>query len=73
LLAALIAPAACTRWGSDEAAPRLVILYATCTVNCQYLSPYNPGVAYTPHLDAFQEHATVFAKHQTEAGASGVA
>ena len=53
--------------------PRLVLLYAPCTVNCQYLSPYNEDVAYTPNLEAFRRHATVFTKHQTEAGQSGIA
>ena len=27
--------------------PRLVILYATCSLNKNFLSPYNPEVRYT--------------------------
>ena len=33
--------------------PRLVVLYATCTVNRNYLGPYDPDVDFTPHLDTF--------------------
>ena len=65
-LLALILSMACTP-ARDERA-RLVLLYATCTVNCRYLSPYDHGVDYTPSLAAFERHATTFAKHQTEAG-----
>ena len=53
--------------------PRLVLLYAPCTVNKHYLSPYAPSVGYTPHLQAFAEESTVFRRHQTEAGQSGIA
>jgi Sulfatase len=54
-------------------APRLVLLYAPCTVNKDYLSPYNPAVEFTPNLAGFAGHAVVFRRHQTEAGASGIA
>jgi arylsulfatase A-like enzyme len=53
--------------------PRLVLVYATCSVNENYLAPYNSRVAYTPHLREFAEHARVFARHQTEAEISGIA
>ena len=53
--------------------PRFVLLYAPCTVNKNFLSPYNSNVGYTPHLEAFAQHATVFTKHRTEAGLSGIA
>lgn len=53
--------------------PRLVILYSTCTLNRSFLGPHNPAVPYTPHLDAFAAESTVFARHRTEAGMSGVA
>lgn len=53
--------------------PRLVLLYATCTLNKKYLSPYNPAVSFTPALEAFSREAQVFTKHRTEAGLSGVA
>ena len=53
--------------------PRLVVLYATCTLNEEYVSPFNPAVAYTPHLAKFARAAVVFTKHRTEAGMSGIA
>jgi arylsulfatase A-like enzyme len=74
LLAALL-PVACAP-GSTEPArtpPRLVVLYAPCTVNREYLAPYAPDVTYTPHLAAFAEEAAVFHAHRTEAGLSGIA
>jgi arylsulfatase A-like enzyme len=52
--------------------PRLVLLYATCTVNHRFLSPYAPAVRYTPHLAEFAHDAIVFARHHTESGQSGV-
>jgi arylsulfatase A-like enzyme len=54
-------------------APRLVLLYAPCTVARAYLAPYDPAVRYTPHLAAFAGEGVVFANHQTEEGQSGVA
>jgi arylsulfatase A-like enzyme len=53
--------------------PRLVILYATCTVNKSYLSPYGAAPGATPHLARFGNEAAVFSSHQTEAGISGPA
>lgn len=53
--------------------PRLVLLYAPCTVNKRFLSPYNPRVRYTPHLEAFAREAAVFTRHRTEASLSGIA
>ncbi len=53
--------------------PRLVVLYAPCTVNRSFLQPYNPAVTYTPHLEAFARHGLVFTKHQTEEALSGIA
>lgn len=53
--------------------PRLVLLYATCTVNCEYLEPYNSEVAYTPNLAKFAESNVVFRRHMSEAGQSGIA
>ena len=53
--------------------PRLVLLYAPCSVNKFYLSPYNPQVTYTPAIERFASEASVFMKHQAESGQSGVA
>jgi len=38
---------------------RLVLLYAPCTLNREYLSPYDPAVDFTPALEAFSRDATV--------------
>jgi len=74
---ALFAASAGTLGCSPEAerppGPRLALLYATCTLSRHYISPYNAAVTYTPHLSAFAAEATVFARHQTESGQSGVA
>lgn len=51
--------------------PRLVVLYMSCTVNKDYLAPYDAGVAYTPRLATFARDAAVFTNHQTESGLSG--
>jgi len=51
--------------------PRLIILYATCTVNRDFLAPYNDGVEFTPNLDRFAGEAAVFSNHRTETGISG--
>jgi arylsulfatase A-like enzyme len=53
--------------------PRLVLLYAPCTVNKDFLSPYAPSIGYTPSLEAFARDSVVFRRHQTEAGQSGIA
>jgi len=53
--------------------PRLVIVYAACTVNRAFLSPYDESVEYTPYFDAFARDAVVFERHQSEAGTTGIA
>jgi len=62
-----------SRDGPRDDQPRLVLLYAPCTVNKRFLSPYNPQVNYTPRLEAFAREAAVFTRHRTEAGLSGIA
>lgn len=63
--------AACGAQGPE--APRLVLLYAPCTVNASYLSPHNPAIAFTPSLGKLARDSVVFTNHQTEAGRSGPA
>jgi arylsulfatase A-like enzyme len=53
--------------------PRLVLLYATCTLNKAYLSPYDASVGYTPNLAQLAAEGVTFERHQTEAGQSGTA
>lgn len=53
--------------------PRLVLLYAPCTVNKRFLAPYNPSVGYTPFLARFAADAIVFERHQSQSDQSGVA
>lgn len=64
---------AATASSPEPAAPRLVLLYAPCTVNASHLSPYAPDVFYTPSLDAFAKEAAVFERHQSESDQSGTA
>ncbi len=42
-------------------------------MSVRHLGPYATDVGYTPHLTAFAAEARVFERHQTEAGASGIA
>lgn len=72
----------CSSCGRDDEAvpasevrrpPRLVILFAPCTVNRRYLSPYAPDVPYTPALSRLAGEAVVFDEHVTEIGLSGAA
>ncbi len=51
--------------------PRLVLLYATCSLNRQYLSAHNDAVFFTPNLGRFAQEAAVFRAHATETGLSG--
>jgi len=53
--------------------PRLVVLFAPCTVSTASLSPYNPKVDFTPSLSAFAKQSVVFRRHQTETPQSGPA
>lgn len=62
-----------TRKGVSGRQPRLVLLYAPCSVNKFHLSPYNPKVTYTPSIERFAAESSVFTKHQTESGQSGIA
>jgi len=76
VVAAVVAAAVgCHRGGGDEpvVAPRLVLAYVPCTVNRDYLAPYNPAVAFTPALRAFAAESVVFERHVTETGMSGPA
>jgi arylsulfatase A-like enzyme len=63
----------CGEGPGAEHAPRLVVLYATCSLNRDFLSPYDPAVSYTPALERFGRDAVVFERHQTESGQSGTA
>ena len=57
----------------ERPAPRLVLLYATCTLNKDFLSPYREEVRFTPHVQAFADEGVLFRRHVTEAGVSGIA
>jgi Sulfatase len=57
----------------SERKPRLVLLFATCTLNKNYMAPYNPAVEYTPNFKQFAKESVVFTRHQTEIGSSGSA
>ena len=66
-----LSSAACTKRTSARRGPRLVLLYATCSLNKDFLAPYSSSVRYTPHLAQFARQGRVFLRHQTEAGMSG--
>jgi arylsulfatase A-like enzyme len=68
----LAAALACQQ-GTDPGGPRLVLLYAPCTVNADFLSAYNSDVSFTPNIDRFAKESVVFQRHHTEAGQSGIA
>src|SRR5262245_50661845 len=68
--------------------PRLVVLYATCTLNEGFLGPYVNGgvrggtragieglteIRFTPNLDRLAREGIVFERHQTESAQSGIA
>ena len=53
--------------------PRLVVLFAPCTVGKHSLSPYHQELRFTPNLDAFARESLVFERHLTEAEQSGPA
>lgn len=56
---------------SANPAARLVLLYVPCTVNVDYLQPYNASVRYTPNLAAFASKSLIFLRHQTQQTFSG--
>jgi arylsulfatase A-like enzyme len=70
---ALAALAGCGPREDRAAPPRLVLLYVPCSLSRLHLGPYNAAVRYTPALSGFAREATVFLRHQTEAGQSGPA
>lgn len=53
--------------------PRLVLLYATCSLHKLHLSPYDASVDYTPNLKRFAGRALTFERHHTEVAQSGSA
>ncbi len=73
LLAVFGVFAACTSAAPDPVPPRLVILYAPCTLAKTFLTPYGAEPWLTPNLARFADNAVTFENHRTEAGSSGVA
>lgn len=61
---------ACGR-AAEHARPRFVLLYATCSLNRDFLAPYDPRVTYTPNLAALAREGLVFEEHHAETGISG--
>jgi arylsulfatase A-like enzyme len=74
-LAALLAlgagSAACARDAAPRH-PRLVVLYAACSLARDQLSPWAPELRFTPNLQRFAEGGLVFRRHVTEAEQSGI-
>lgn len=73
LVLALALAIGCGEGPGPGHSPRLVLLYATCSLNKDFLSPYDPAVRYTPSLEHFGRDAIIFDRHQTESGQSGTA
>lgn len=71
LLAAFLGLTSC--WSKAPRRPRLVLLYATCTLNRDVIAPYGKHVRYTPNLAAFARDSIVFMRHHTETDQSGPA
>jgi arylsulfatase A-like enzyme len=73
-LAVLLAQLALPACGGRDAPqrPRLVVLYAACTLAREQLSPYEPARRFTPNLQRFAEGGRVFRRHVTEAEQSGI-
>lgn len=63
----------CSAQESAPLGPRLVVLYSTCTLSKDFLSPYDSSIGFTPNLQRFADESVVFERHNTEAGQSGVA
>ena len=67
----------CAKPSEPAPNPRLVLLYAACTVNANHLSPYTELAAdqpiITPRLADFASRSVVFERHMTESGQSGPA
>lgn len=51
--------------------PRLVVMVAACSVNRDYIAPYDESVPYTPNIAQLLRGGVVFRRHVTEAGQSG--
>ena len=68
----ILSLASCSPWQPEPEQPRLVVLYAMCTLNKDFLSPYNSSVSYTPNLEALAKNSVVFKRHISESGQSGI-
>jgi arylsulfatase A-like enzyme len=65
--------ASCYRQESRLVPPRLVVLYATCSLHAGHLGSYGRSPSVTPALDRFAARSAVFDRHITESGQSGIA
>jgi len=73
LVGGVVASVGCGGPSEPVEPPRLVLLFATCTLNKDHLSPYDPSVPYTPNLQVLSEGTAVTAlRHRAEASISGV-
>lgn len=72
-LLALVTVVIAVLFSGSQPKYRLVMLYIPCTVNNNFLYPYNKAVDYTPNLARFSQNSVVFHKNMSEAGQSGVA
>jgi arylsulfatase A-like enzyme len=49
-----------------------VFMFVVDSLRRDYLSPYNPAAAFTPHIDAFAQDSLVFRNAFTQYGATGL-
>ena len=70
---AALSPSCNTGDDDGRPRPRLVLLFAPCTLGTEFLTPYGASADLTPNLAAFAEDAVVFERHHTESGQSGIA
>jgi arylsulfatase A-like enzyme len=68
----LLLAAACSS-EAPPTEPRLILVYAPCSVSAKHLAPYDDRVPYTPSLAAFAADAVTFDHHYTESPSSGIA
>jgi arylsulfatase A-like enzyme len=74
VLSSLLLGAICSLQDSQTTkAPRLVVLYAVCSLNKDYLQPYTKSILYTPNIKSFAEQSVVFQRHQASSSFSGAA
>ena len=61
-----------TRWLPRIGRAPHIFIFVIDSLRQDYLSPYNPGVTFTPAIDAFARDSVVFKRAFTQYGATGL-